>query len=92
MPNRLSTECLLEQLAEECSELAQAALKKSRILRGENPTPKTMIEAEADITEELTDVKLVCDLLDLKPDNYMYKYKSRRWKDRLDNAERSQMS
>lgn len=32
---------LLEQLAEECSELAQAALKLARLERGENPTPKT---------------------------------------------------
>lgn len=92
MPNRLSTECLLEQLAEECCELAQAALKKARIIRAENPTPKTMIEVEAAIKEELTDVALVCDILDIKPDNYMYNYKSRRWKGRLDDVERSQMS
>ena len=32
---------MLEQLAEECSELAQASLKYARLLRGENPTPKT---------------------------------------------------
>lgn len=31
---------LLEQLAEECSKLSQAALKLARKLRGENPTPK----------------------------------------------------
>ncbi len=30
-----------EQLAEECSELAKAALKMARILRNENPTPVT---------------------------------------------------
>ena len=30
---------VLEQLAEECSELAQASLKYARLLRGENPTP-----------------------------------------------------
>ena len=34
-------ECaVLEQLAEECVELAQAALKLARKKRGENPTPK----------------------------------------------------
>ena len=32
---------LLEQLAEECGELTQAALKLARLRRGENPTPKT---------------------------------------------------
>lgn len=38
------TECIgvpamLEQLAEECAECGKAALKLSRILRKENPTP-----------------------------------------------------
>lgn len=37
----LGEPALLEQLAEECSELAQAALKLARKERGENPTPKT---------------------------------------------------
>ena len=36
---------VLEQLAEECTELAQAALKLSRILREENPTPVSRKEA-----------------------------------------------
>lgn len=37
----LGEPALLEQLAEECSELAQAALKLARLERGENPIPKT---------------------------------------------------
>lgn len=36
----IGTAALLEQLAEESAELAQAALKMARKLRGENPTPK----------------------------------------------------
>ena len=32
---------MLEQLAEECTELAKAALKMARIIRKENPTPVT---------------------------------------------------
>lgn len=32
---------LLEQTAEEASELSQACLKMARKIRGENPTPKT---------------------------------------------------
>lgn len=36
----LGTEAVLEQLAEEASELSQAALKLARKLRGVNPTPK----------------------------------------------------
>lgn len=47
---------VLEQLAEECSELSKAALKLARILREENPTPVTRAEARAALTEEKQDV------------------------------------
>ena len=47
---------VLEQLAEECSELSKAALKLARILREENPTPVTRAEARAALTEEKEDV------------------------------------
>lgn len=47
---------VLEQLAEECTELAKAALKLARILREENPTPVTREEARAALTEEKEDV------------------------------------
>ena len=46
---------MLEQLAEECTELAKAALKMARIIRKENPTPVTEKEAIANIREEYTD-------------------------------------
>ena len=49
---------LYEQLAEECSELAQACLKKARKLRNENYTPKTMEEINENLEEEYTDVQL----------------------------------
>ena len=41
----IGTAATYEMLAEECSELAQACLKYARILRGENPTPKTQAES-----------------------------------------------
>lgn len=46
---------LLEQLAEECAELAHVALKMARIIRGENPTPKTLDETlpKRNIKEEI---------------------------------------
>jgi len=47
---------MLEQLAEESAELAQAALKAARILRDDNPTPVTLPEACAAVIEEYTDV------------------------------------
>lgn len=56
---------ILAQLAEEASELAQAALKLRRALDGTNPTPKSVAECEANLIEELADinnaVKALCD-------------------------------
>ena len=56
---------ILAQLAEEASELAQAALKLRRALDGTNPTPKSVAECEANLIEELADinnaVRALCD-------------------------------
>lgn len=45
--------------------LAQAALKLRRALDGTNPTPKSVAECEANLTEEIADinnaVKALCD-------------------------------
>ncbi len=47
---------ILAQLAEEASELAQAALKLRRALDGTNPTPKSVAECEANLIEEFADI------------------------------------
>ena len=57
--DRIGEAAVLEQLAEECAELAQAALKMARIERGENPTPVTMKTAKENLLEEIADV-IVC--------------------------------
>ena len=49
---------VMTQLAEEVSELAQAALKYRRTLSNANPTPVTRHEAENILLEEIADVKL----------------------------------
>jgi NTP pyrophosphatase (non-canonical NTP hydrolase) len=49
---------LLAQLAEEASELAQAALKVRRTIVKDNPTPVTRRQAEDALLEEIADVKL----------------------------------
>lgn len=59
---------MLEQLAEEAAELAQAALKAARILRGDNPTPVTLKEAEEHLVEEYTDVYQCAMELDVPVD------------------------
>lgn len=50
---------ILAQVAEEASELAQAALKLRRALDGTNPTPKNVEECLENIQEEMADV-FVC--------------------------------
>ena len=84
---------LLEQLAEECSELSQACLKYSRKLRGENPTPKTEQDCVVSLMEEVSDVRLCIAQLDLTG---LYDYtfvlntmgdKLLRWHERLREAE-----
>lgn len=59
MRDRIGDAAMLEQLAEECAELGQAALKLARIVRNENPTPVTEGRASAMILEEAADV-LIC--------------------------------
>lgn len=79
----ISEATLYENLAEECTELAKAALKKARKLRGENPTPKTIEEIDADIDEELTDVKVCLFVLDLGSTLNNFYRKLTRWCDRI---------
>lgn len=68
MIERIGEPAMLEQLAEEASELAQAALKAARIERGENPTPVTDKEAEDHLIEEFTDVCMCAEELGLHAD------------------------
>ena len=47
----IGTAALLEQLAEESAELAQAALKMARKIRNENPTPKSRADCVANLND-----------------------------------------
>ena len=73
---------LVEQMAEEASELAHALLKYARAIRRENPTPVTLDEARANVVEEYTDLLLVGDILCLKGSAMGYEEKLDRWIDR----------
>lgn len=83
----LSTESLLEQLAEECAELGKAALKVARISRGENPTPLLMEDALSNMLEEVGDVRVCLNVLQMKgvdlDTSSVEDYKMRRWEARL---------
>ena len=53
----------LEGLAEEAAELAQAALKLARKLRGENPSDANEFMCTLHLTEEIADVEWYIDQL-----------------------------
>ena len=84
----LPMEELLCQLAEESSELAQAALKLRRCYDTINPTPTPKEDALKNLFEEIADVWLVLKVLGL--DEQIDKYqetmarKTDRWAKRLD--------
>lgn len=78
---------MLEQLAEECTELAKAALKMARIIRKENPTPVTEKEAIANIREEYTDVVQCAGELSLTVDEEQMARKHERWEKRVRDRE-----
>lgn len=86
---KLTKAAALEQMAEEAAELAQAALKYARILRGENPTPVTEREAMGHLSEEVADVLVCMDVVMEYPgslygvDEQVFEKKAR-WLDRLE--------
>lgn len=90
----LTTPDLLCQLAEEASELAQAALKLKRAMEGTNPTPKSVEECVENVDEEIADVSLLVDLLGYNKREHMLAQggiayrKAERWLKRLEEAER----
>ena len=81
---------LLEQTAEECTELAQASLKLARKMRGNNPTPKDIPELIENLEEEVADVdiciKLLADDGIIDTDNVIdvSEAKEKRWMKRLE--------
>lgn len=81
--SRISEECRLDMLAEESAELAQAALKLSRIMRGENPSGTSKEAAISNLVEEFTDVILSAELCDLTCDMNVRDYKVGRCLKRL---------
>lgn len=84
MIEKIGTPAMLEQMAEEAAELAQAALKLARVLRAENPTPVTLEEAKMNLTEEFTDVQHCAGELKLETDWRQIDAKNRRLKQRMD--------
>lgn len=83
---------MFEQLAEEASELAQAASKMARKMRGENPTPLSYIELLHNFKEEVTDVTDCLDDISHHYDMSLYdeeihKQKMERFENRLSEVQ-----
>jgi hypothetical protein len=85
--DKIGEAAILEQLAEECAELTKAALKLSRVMRKENPTPVTVNDAFDNLVEEIGDVRLLLRVTDFMYDSIdtqeIEKYKLQRWKNRI---------
>lgn len=80
---------MLNQLAEECCELAQAALKYRRSIEDGNPTPVSREDAWNNLLEEIADVWLCIDLVPLTFKECVIisdiiQQKHDRWEQRLD--------
>ena len=81
----------LRQLAEECSEGAQAALKLIRAYEGEKQLDKTACRLH--LIEELADIIVCINAILTETDRVVgYKYiaeKEKRWKERLNGGSKS---
>lgn len=92
--DKVGLEGLLCQLAEEASELAQAALKLRRTIVPGNPTPVTKEEAEAAVLEEAADVLLLIGILGISDDSdeilRIMAWKMDRWLNRIGGANSEQ--
>lgn len=90
MIEKIGAAAMLEQLAEETTELAHAALKLARIERGENPTPVLKEDAMDHLIEEYTDVVQCAEELSLVPNREQIKLKKmrfeERWKEEHENC------
>lgn len=80
----LTQRAVLEGLAEECCELAQAALKLIRATDGENPTPVSEEECAEKLHEEAGDVLILLELLNILEDGTTaHNPKWERWAKRI---------
>lgn len=90
----IGVEALLEQTAEECTEMAHACLKMARKLRDENPTPVSLESCTEKLTEETADVMLCIntlfelDVLDDDDVDAVISRKRVRWEDRIKKHEK----
>lgn len=91
MLEKIGKAAMYEQLAEECTELAQAALKMARKMRNENPTPKSATDIWENLIEEVSDVCTCFYELGLKPDVNVQRKKMDRFEKRWEKYEKARL-
>lgn len=87
MINEIGEPAMLEMLAEELAECSYEALKLARVLRHENPTPKTEKEVRASLREEWSDVIQCSKELNLDVDWNQIEMKRQRFEARWKEAQ-----
>lgn len=72
---------MLEQLAEECTELAKAALKMARIIRKENPT---RLLRKKPLTISRRNTRMLCSV----PENFHLRLMRNKWHENMRDGRR----
>ena len=80
----IGEEAMWLQLAEEASELSQAACKMARYLYGTNPVAKSETSIRSDIVEEFSDVINCARHLAIPIHEELIDYKNHRWINRIE--------
>lgn len=89
--DNVSVPDILNQLAEEASELAQAALKMSRTMSSTNPSAIDSVDAYANLLEEYSDVVNVATVMSISSNNYICEKKMERWANRIKEMKEKQL-
>lgn len=87
MINEIGEPAMLEMLAEELAECSHEALKLARVLRNENPTPRTEKEVRTSLREEWTDVVQCAKELNLDVNWNQIEVKRQRFETRWKEAQ-----
>lgn len=85
--NLIGEEAMWLQLAEEASELSQAACKMARYLHGTNPVAKSETSIRANIIEEFSDVINCARHLSIPIHEDLINNKNERWIKRIEEMD-----
>ena len=82
--NLIGEEAMWLQLAEEASELSQAACKMARYLHRTNPVARSETSIRSDVIEEFSDVINCARHLAIPINEELIDYKNHRWINRIE--------